>query len=169
MHARAMVSMLDMAVHMIGPDLDIATAEILELGERHVDYGVQADHYPVVGEALILTLRQLLGPEIFTLKVQKSWAAFFGFISLTMIKGAANAVPKEEVFPAPVVVVEKQIAALTVAVVEKKEVVVEKASPTVFEKPVPVPLPTKKPIVAAPKRSRTSANVKMFLGTARRI
>src|SRR5688572_29253509 len=43
------------------------------LGARHVRYGVQDEHYQIVGEALLWTLEQGLG-DAFTDEVKEAWA-----------------------------------------------------------------------------------------------
>ena len=47
--------------------------EILtDLGEKHVGYGVIASHYPMVGKALIATLKETAGKE-WSPQVEKAW------------------------------------------------------------------------------------------------
>ncbi len=58
-----------------------------DLARRHIDYGVQADHYKPVGEALIYTLRQGLGDD-FTDDLEEAWIAAYATLSDVMI-GAA--------------------------------------------------------------------------------
>jgi len=58
-----------------------------ELGARHVAYGVTAEHYPIVGEALLGTLEELLGPA-FDERTRAAWVAMYGRISALMCEGA---------------------------------------------------------------------------------
>lgn len=88
-HAVGVVRMLDAAVNMLGPDLDVVTAVLEGLGARHVQYGVLPEHYPIVGQALLETLEAALGPDGWTDDVKLGWATIFSFVSSTMIKGAA--------------------------------------------------------------------------------
>jgi molybdopterin-guanine dinucleotide biosynthesis protein A len=88
-HARGVVSMLDIAVNMLGPDLEPVAYALEELGAKHSHYGVLPAHYPVVGEALLSTLETALG-DAWTPTVQEGWTAIYVFISTTMIKGAVN-------------------------------------------------------------------------------
>jgi methyl-accepting chemotaxis protein len=78
--------MLDVAVNMLGPDLDPVTHALKELGERHLAYGVIPDHYPIVGQALLSTLEAALG-DGWTPQVKEGWTAIYGFVSTTMIAG----------------------------------------------------------------------------------
>lgn len=56
---------------------------LVELGRRHVGYGVQPAHYDLVGGALLDTLAAALGPA-FTPAHREAWAAFYRHISRTM-------------------------------------------------------------------------------------
>jgi nitric oxide dioxygenase len=58
-----------------------------DLALRHVTYGVRAEHYPFVGEALLATIRDVfgdtLGPEIF-----EAWRVGYAEIAAHMIDSA---------------------------------------------------------------------------------
>jgi nitric oxide dioxygenase len=54
------------------------------LAKRHVDYGVKAEHYAPVGEALLWTLARGLGPQ-WTPELAAAWAAAYGLLSDFMI------------------------------------------------------------------------------------
>ena len=57
------------------------------LAIRHVGYGAKAEHYPVVGAALLWTLEKGLG-EAWTPDVAAAWAAAYGTLSGFMISKA---------------------------------------------------------------------------------
>jgi hemoglobin-like flavoprotein len=57
------------------------------LATRHVSYGAKAEHYPVVGAALLWTLEQGLG-DAWTSEVQDAWTAAYGTLSGYMISQA---------------------------------------------------------------------------------
>lgn len=57
------------------------------LARRHVSYGAKAEHYPVVGAALLWTLERGLG-DGWTPAVAEAWAAAYGTLSGFMISGA---------------------------------------------------------------------------------
>ena len=86
-HAKRVVKMLDVAVNMLGPDLEPVSLALEELGARHVKYGVVEDHYPIVGQALLATLEAALS-DSWTPTVQEGWTFIYTFVSNTMIKGA---------------------------------------------------------------------------------
>ena len=57
------------------------------MGERHVSYGVKAEHYDIVGATLLWTLEQGLGDN-FTDEVKEAWTIAYGLIAGTMIDAA---------------------------------------------------------------------------------
>ena len=57
------------------------------LAKRHVAYGARAEHYPVVGSALLWTLEKGLG-EAWTLELAAAWTAAYGTLSGFMIAEA---------------------------------------------------------------------------------
>lgn len=59
------------------PDVVLPAAS--NLGARHQTYGVQPEHYPIVGEALLWTLEQGLG-KAFTNDVREAWAQAYGLL-----------------------------------------------------------------------------------------
>ena len=63
-----------------------------KLGRRHVNYGVEDQHYVSVGIALIATLEQLLG-SAFTEDVRAAWTAAYTLVSDTMRPAAVE--PRE--------------------------------------------------------------------------
>jgi len=68
-------------------DLDAVLPAARTLAVKHVSYGVSAAHYKPVGEALIWTLEQGLGPE-FTTDVKNAWLSAYGALSSVMIAEA---------------------------------------------------------------------------------
>ena len=57
------------------------------MGKAHVKYGALAEHYDLVGQALIKTLSDALQAK-FTDEVKESWLALYKVIKDTMIEGA---------------------------------------------------------------------------------
>jgi len=84
-----LMSMIGGAVGLLDKP-DVLVPVLHKLGARHVGYGVEAAHYPVVGGALLLTLEQGLG-EAFTREVREAWTALYGVVQTTMLAGAEQA------------------------------------------------------------------------------
>jgi hemoglobin-like flavoprotein len=87
--ARKLVQMLAMVVNGLHR-LDALTPAIEDLARRHVDYGVVAEHYPAVGDALIWTLEKGLG-EAFTPPVRHAWVTTYATLSRAMIAATREA------------------------------------------------------------------------------
>jgi hemoglobin-like flavoprotein len=60
-----------------------------ELGRRHVGYGVTAEHYELVGEALLWTVEQTLALA-FTPAIKEAWAATYLSLTKVMTNAAAQ-------------------------------------------------------------------------------
>ena len=57
------------------------------LAKRHVSYGAKAEHYPVVGAALLWTLEKGLG-DGWTPQIAQAWTTAYGTLSGYMISEA---------------------------------------------------------------------------------
>jgi hemoglobin-like flavoprotein len=64
--------------------------DVRALGLRHSGYGVTPDHYNTVGEALLMTLGEVLG-DAFNDTAQAAWALAYGTLADAMIEAAAEA------------------------------------------------------------------------------
>ena len=83
------VKMLDQAVHLLGPDMEIVQEQLFELGKSHTRYGVTPKHFELMGKALVETLQKVVGRRSFTDKTNNAWKEMYAFMSSTMIEGAA--------------------------------------------------------------------------------
>ena len=70
-------------------DLETLVPKLRELGARHVAYGAEAAHYPVVGTALIESMAQIAG-DAWQPEYEQAWAAAFEVVSRAMLDGAAD-------------------------------------------------------------------------------
>jgi methyl-accepting chemotaxis protein len=89
LQALRLMQMVDGAIKLLDQP-DTLIAALLKLGERHVHYNVKAEHYPVVGTALMATLKKALGDKL-TPEATAAWGRIYGVIQDTMLKGAAKA------------------------------------------------------------------------------
>jgi nitric oxide dioxygenase len=71
-------------------ELDRLVPVVENLGRRHAGYGVIAEHYGSVGDALLWTLEQGLGAE-FTPDVRDAWATAYGILAGVMQDAAERA------------------------------------------------------------------------------
>jgi len=68
-------------------NLDAIVPKLRELGARHVAYGAQPEHYPVVGEVLIGAMAGVAGPA-WRPEYERAWGAAFEVVAGAMIDGA---------------------------------------------------------------------------------
>lgn len=85
---RKLMAMITAAVNSLN-DLEAVIPTVQDLGRRHVNYGVEDNHYDTVGEALIWTLEQGLG-STFTPEVKEAWVTMYGVVASVMKEAAAN-------------------------------------------------------------------------------
>jgi hemoglobin-like flavoprotein len=68
-------------------DLDAIVPKLRELGARHVGYGAEPEHYPVVGEVLLASMAEVAGPA-WTPEYERAWTTAFSVVSGAMLEGA---------------------------------------------------------------------------------
>jgi nitric oxide dioxygenase len=97
-HASHLISMLDTAVNLLGPDFEMLTEIMLELGAKHVSYGVTPQMFPIMGECLLQTIEECLTSETehgssfrFTPDMKDSWKEVFLALSTVMIRAHNSA------------------------------------------------------------------------------
>jgi hemoglobin-like flavoprotein len=71
-------------------DLDSIVPALRKLGARHVAYGAEPGHYPVVGAVLIAAMAEV-AEDAWEQRYTDAWGEAFGVIAATMLEGAAEA------------------------------------------------------------------------------
>ena len=69
-------------------DLDAIVPKLRALGARHVAYGAEPGHYPLVGQVLIESMADVGGPA-WRPEYSTAWAAAFDVVAGAMLDGAA--------------------------------------------------------------------------------
>jgi hemoglobin-like flavoprotein len=69
-------------------DLDAIVPKLRALGARHVAYGAEPEHYPVVGQVLIESMADVAG-SAWRPEYSIAWAAAFDVVAGAMLEGAA--------------------------------------------------------------------------------
>jgi methyl-accepting chemotaxis protein len=96
--AARLMQMIGVAVSRLD-DLPALVPVLKQLGQRHQGYGVRPAHYDTVGNALLATLEQGLGPA-FTPAVRTAWTTVYGVMAEVMQTAAAmNATNEAESLP----------------------------------------------------------------------
>ena len=70
--------------------LDTILEDIKQLAIRHVKYGVQEEHYNLVGAALLGTLEQALA-ALWTNEVKQAWTNCYQLLASAMLEATAEA------------------------------------------------------------------------------
>jgi hemoglobin-like flavoprotein len=70
-------------------DLGAIVPKLRELGARHVDYGAEPDHYPVVGAVLINAMAEVAGPD-WRSEYERAWSDAIAVVAGAMLEGAAG-------------------------------------------------------------------------------
>lgn len=86
---KKLMSTLSLAVKGLD-DMEKLVPAIQALGVKHVDYGVKAEHYDIVGEALLFTLDKGLG-DAYTPEVAEAWTETYVTIATAMKDAAYGA------------------------------------------------------------------------------
>jgi hemoglobin-like flavoprotein len=71
-------------------NLDTIVPKLRELGARHVAYGAEPEHYPVVGEVLIASMAAVAA-DAWRPEYEHAWGAAFEIAAGAMIDGANEA------------------------------------------------------------------------------
>lgn len=70
-------------------ELDDIVPDLEDLGARHVEYGAQPAHYPVVGEVLIATMAEVAG-DAWKPEYTGAWQEAYGVVQDVMLAGAGR-------------------------------------------------------------------------------
>jgi methyl-accepting chemotaxis protein len=90
MHAVYLIQMIDTALNMLGPDIELLTEIMADLGSKHIQYGVEPVMFPMMGDALIFTLELILKGD-FTDLVRAAWIEMYTALSQDMIRALNKA------------------------------------------------------------------------------
>jgi hemoglobin-like flavoprotein len=71
-------------------NLDAIVPTLRNLGARHVGYGAEPEHYPVVGATLIASMAAVAGGD-WKPEYETAWSAAFELVAGAMLAGAAEA------------------------------------------------------------------------------
>ena len=66
---------------------EVLTSALIGLDQRHVNYGVRPEHYPIVGAVLLETFADFLG-ERWTPAHHHAWMQAYEAVSAIMLEGA---------------------------------------------------------------------------------
>jgi hemoglobin-like flavoprotein len=79
------IQMLDTALNMMGPDLEALTEMLIDQGAKNLSYGIEAHMYPMMQLALCDTLEGILGSEVMTMEMKRSWSVLMAALADDML------------------------------------------------------------------------------------
>jgi hemoglobin-like flavoprotein len=84
-HASLFFEMLDTSLNLLGPDIDLLTEIMKDLGVKHRKFGVKPEFFPIFGACLIDTLEECIGKKSFTRSTREAWQETYDALSGDMI------------------------------------------------------------------------------------
>ncbi len=66
-------------------NLEAIMPAVQSIGKRHVEVGVLAEHYPIVGKNLLIAIKHILGDKA-TDEVMEAWEKTYGVLAEVFIK-----------------------------------------------------------------------------------
>ncbi len=82
-----LVDMLSSIIMSLDHAPTIESNELVAMSKRHTGYGVKTEHYTMVGNALLWTLKKGLGSE-WNEETEKAWSDCYQSLADTMIKNS---------------------------------------------------------------------------------
>jgi hemoglobin-like flavoprotein len=80
------INMIDMTLNMLGPDIELLTEAMTDLGHKHATaYGVEAQMFPIISTCLLETLEEFLGHDVMTLEVKACWEEVLDGLTADML------------------------------------------------------------------------------------
>jgi hemoglobin-like flavoprotein len=83
-HEEMVLSVVDLIVPLLN-DLEAAISTLVRLGERHRRYGATPARMEVMGKALLMSLKKVLGPE-WKEEIEHAWTQSFKILSSILLK-----------------------------------------------------------------------------------
>jgi hypothetical protein len=88
-HIIRLLHLLNLVLTMEGPP-ELLYNVLEDVGRRHLKYKATAQMIPLMGEAVLLSLKKWLGDDVWTEPVQAAWECVFDLIENRMVKGMAK-------------------------------------------------------------------------------
>ena len=87
--SKKLMAMLHYLIRNLHKPAEIS-ASLANLAQRHAKYNVQAEHYTIVGEALLYTLEKGLG-HLWNAEVREAWLCLYTHIANVMLAASETA------------------------------------------------------------------------------
>jgi hemoglobin-like flavoprotein len=97
MHAAYLIQMIDTALNMLAPNIELLTESMHELAMKNERYGIKPEMvfikpemFPLLGDGLLHTLETTLKSD-FTEPVKEAWVETYKALSFDMIRAQGKA------------------------------------------------------------------------------
>lgn len=85
-HGQFLLNMISKTVGLLGENNEELTKDLVDLGKKHVTYGVKAEYFPYMTNSIIIMMKAMLGSE-FTPTDQQAWEDILSVLIADMVKG----------------------------------------------------------------------------------
>lgn len=79
--------MMEKTIGMLGEDDETLTKSLVELGQRHVAFGVKGEYFPFMTRAVIHMLKELLGESGFSKDDEQAFDVVMAMLIADMVRG----------------------------------------------------------------------------------
>ena len=87
--------MIDKAINMLGENDDELEVLLMELGRKHVVYGVKPAYFPFMTDAILAMLGEIISLREFTLEDEHAWKEVLNVLITDMTKAQRAIAMKE--------------------------------------------------------------------------
>jgi hemoglobin-like flavoprotein len=84
-HGTRIVQMLDGALTLLGPDIELFEEILGQVGQRHEELGVKKEHYAMLGVAVREVISSIIGNK-FTDEDDEAWKEVFSLMTAAILK-----------------------------------------------------------------------------------
>lgn len=88
-HAVSIIAFINAALSIVGPP-EALYSMLADVGRRHSGYGVMAHYIPLMGQAFVHALKQVLGTKQWSFQLEDAWEAIFDLMSCRIVKGMVS-------------------------------------------------------------------------------
>ena len=83
-HGARIVTMLDVVLSLLGPDIESFEEVLAQVGQRHVRMGVKKEHFCLLGDSIREVIASIIGDE-FTDEDDEAWKEVFVLVTGTIL------------------------------------------------------------------------------------
>ena len=89
MKSKMFIDMIEFAIEFLGPDLELLQDDLVALGKRHKQYGLESHHLFSMEHAVMYALEECLGDH-FRREDRRAWELVFQMLIKAMHEGLGD-------------------------------------------------------------------------------